>query len=463
MMGLISKNGQRLDKVQNSEMNKHILKISIPIALQSIIMMTLNMTDQIMVGQLGESSIAAVGISNRVITILTVILSGLASGIGIYTAQFWGKKDKEKIGQLLGLGLSVGGVLTVVFVLAAILAPKACVGIFTTDPEVISNGVKFLRIVAYSYIPTTLTIVYSSILRSTAHVKIPMAASMAAVVCNVILNYVFIFGKFGFPELGIEGAAVATTISRIIELIIIISSIYILKLPGAVSIKNMRGMSKSLVNSFVKTTYPILLTEMLWVFGETMYNLIYGRIGTSEYTAMAITFPIQGLAVGVLSGLSCAAGVIIGNAIGANEEDKAIVYAKKIVKLGITFAAVSGAIVILISRFYIKVYNISSEAEVYAQYLLIVFSFFLWVKVSNMIIAGGILSSGGDSKYVFAMESTATWIVGVPSGLIAAFVLDLPVHWVYLLLSLEEVVRLVFGLRRMFSGKWVNNLVSQIN
>lgn len=447
---------------QNKEFLDKILKIAIPIAIQSVIMSTLNMFNQIMVGQLGENSIDAVGLSNRVFNILSVVLNAIGAGISVYTAQLWGKKEKNGIGHLLGLGLFSGGVLTAVFVLLAVLAPEFCGSVFSSDKNVIAQGAVYLRIAGYSYIPTMLTILYSSVLRSTAHVKLPMAASITGVVSGVILNYLLIFGNFGFPRLGLRGTAIATIIARCLEFSIILIGTYKLKLPAAFSLNQLIGIPKSLLTRFCKTTYPIVLNEFLWVLGDTVYNIIYGRIGTSEYAAVTITAPVQGITIGMLSGLSGATCVILGNLLGAKEYDKANSYSRKIVRMGIGLSMFLGVLILIFEKFYVLAFNVSAQTGTYTIYLLAAFAFFLWVKVSNMIISSGILSSGGDSKFIFVMESSATWLFGVPSGLLAAFVFNLPVYWVYVILSCEEVIRFFIGLHRVHSKKWIRNLVSNL-
>ncbi|UJF31750.1 hypothetical protein L0M14_18470 [Paenibacillus hexagrammi] len=198
------------------------------------------------------------------------------------------------------------------------------------------------------------------------------------------------------------------------------------------------------------------------MLSETVYAIIYSRMGTEEMTAMTITFPLQGLSIGLLSGLASAAGVIVGNQLGAGENQVALHYAKRLIRLGIVISLVLGVIVAAVSPFYVSAFNISEQAHHLGIYIVLVFAGFLWVKVANMIIAGGILNSGGDSKFVFAMESTANWIVGVPSGLLLSFVWKQPVYLVYLVLSLEEVVRFGIGLTRIYSKKWIRNLVKDL-
>lgn len=440
----------------------NVYKIAIPVTLQSLIMALLSLTDQLMVGQLGDVAIASVGMSTKIYGIISVVLAGLAAGVSIYAAQFWGKQDRKGISQLLGIGLFCGFILSFLFTLLVYFMPELCLRMFTTDERVIGDGCIFLQIVALSYVPTMLTMMYSAILRSTTHVKLPMFVSLFTVCLNIVLNYLLIYGKFGFPEWGLKGSAVATLISRFVECIIIIGAVYIYRLPGSVDIKNLFGASKPLVSKFFQTTYPIILTELIWVLGETVYAIIYSRMGTAEMTAMTITFPLQGLSIGLLSGLASAGAVMVGNKLGAGEENLALQYAKSFISLGITISLGGGLVIALTAPLYVSAFNVSDEAHQLGIYLVWVFAGFLWVKVANMIMAGGILNSGGDSKFVFAMESTATWLIGVPSGLLLSFVWKQPIFLVYLVLSLEEVVRFGFGLARIHSRKWIKNLVKDI-
>ncbi|MEK4509708.1 MATE family efflux transporter [Paenibacillus anaericanus] len=440
----------------------NVYKIAVPVTLQSLIMALLALTDQLMVGQLGDVAIASVGMSTKIYGIISVVLAGLAMGVSVYAAQFWGKQDRKSISQILGIGLFCGFILSFLFTLLVYFKPEMCLSMFTTDERVIGDGYIFLEIMALSYVPTMLTMMYSAILRSTTHVKLPMFVSLFTVCLNIILNYLLIYGKFGFPEWGLKGSAVATLISRLVECIVIIGAVYKFRLPGSVDFSNLFGARKPLVSKFFQTTYPIILTELIWVLGETVYAVIYSRMGTAEMTAMTITFPLQGLSVGLLSGLASAGGVMVGNKLGAGEESLALQYAKRFINLGIMISLGVGVIIALAAPLYVSAFNVSEDAHQLGIYLVWVFAAFLWVKVANMIMAGGILNSGGDSKFVFAMESTATWLIGVPSGLLLSFVWKQPIYLVYLVLSLEEVVRFGFGLARIHSKKWIKNLVKDI-
>ncbi|MEW9698941.1 MATE family efflux transporter [Paenibacillus sp. SI8] len=441
---------------------KQVIKIAVPVTLQSLIMSLLYLTDQLMVGQLGDVAISSVGMSTKIYGIISVVLAGLSTGVSIYAAQFWGKGEKKSVSQVLGLGLIGGLVLSVLFTLFVFIVPEWFLGLFTTDERVTGDGSIFLKIVSLSYVPMMLTMMFSSILRSTEHAKLPMVVSLITVGLNIVLNYGLIFGHFGLPQWGLMGSAVATLIARIVECLLIIGAVYKFRLPGSVDLKYLFLIPKPLFQQFLKTTYPIILTELVWVLSETVYAMVYSRMGTAEMTAMTITFPLQGLSVGLLSGLASAAGVIVGNRLGAGDESTAMDYAKRLIRLGILISIALGLIIAAISPFYVAAYHISEEAHRLGMYIILVFAGFLWVKVANMIIAGGILNSGGDSKFVFGMESTANWIVGVPLAVLMSFVWKQPVFVVYLVLSIEEVVRFGFGLTRIYSKKWIRNLVKDI-
>ncbi|MNO49691.1 Multidrug resistance protein NorM [compost metagenome] len=451
-----------MDAEVKKDFYRNVYKIAIPVTLQSLIMALLTLTDQLMVGQLGDVAIASVGMSSKIYGIISVVLAGLAMGVSIYAAQFWGKQDRKSISGLLGIGLLIGFGLSFLFSLFVFLKPQLCLSLFTTDARVIEDGYIFLEITALTYVPMMLTMLYSAILRSTQHVKLPMFVSLFTVGLNIVLNYLLIFGKFGFPEWGLKGSAVATLIARIVECLLIIGAVYKFKLPGGADLKDLFSAPKPLVSKFLRTTYPIVLTELIWVLGETVYAIIYSRMGTAEMTAMTITFPLQGICIGLLAGLSSAGGVMVGNKLGAGEEEVALQYAKRFILLGIGVSLVIGAIIAIISPFYVSAFNVSDETHDLGIYLIWVFAAFLWVKVSNMIMAGGILNSGGDSKFVFAMESTATWLIGVPSGLLMSFVWKQPIFLVYLVLSMEEVVRFAIGMARIRSKKWIKNLVNDL-
>lgn len=438
-----------------------MLAIAIPVSIQSLFQASLSIIDQVMVGQLGENAIAAVGLGSRFPNIFIITLSAIGASTSIMISQFWGKKDKENIASSFGGNLLVGIVITLIFSVISLVFPTQILGCYTNDPKVIELGTEYLKIIAVGYIPILVITMYSSILRSTEHVKLPMFAGIFGIIINTILNYILIFGKFGFTEMGLQGTAYATTITRILEMLMLFAFIYLKKYPGAFKIKEISNLSFEFFRKIMIITTPILINEFLWAVGETMYSIVYGRMGTTEVAAMTLTFPIQSLSIGLFSGVSIAAGIMIGNELGKDENDEAFNYSRKFVQLGIGGAAIFGVLLILFSKLYVFIFNISDDLKHCTMKLLIMFALILWIKVSNMIIGGGILRSGGQTKYTLYLDMFGTWGIGVPMGFISAFIFKLPIEWVYLLLSSEELVRLIIGFKLMYSKKWMANITEK--
>jgi len=441
---------------------KAMLGIAIPISIQSLIQASLNMIDQFMIGQLGDTAIASVGLGLKFFSILAFTLGGVLTAASIYASQFWGKKDESRVGEVLGSTLLYGALVTSAFVVIGVAFPERVLGIFTNDGPLIAAGSQYLKIISWGNIPMLFVVSYSVILRCTGHAKLPMYTGMFSVITNIILNYILIFGKFGAPEMGIQGAALATTISRILECVLIIGVIYLKKYVGAYSPRAMFTISNSLMKSFFITMIPLLLSEFFWVLGESAFTVIYGRMGTSELAAMTITYPVQGMSFAFLNGIGVATGIMIGRMLGTDDYEGAYDYSKRFITYGIIGAGIMGVTIILTSGFYVSLFNVSQEVQGFAVKILTMYSLVMWAKVSNMIIAGNILRSGGETKLTFYIESFGMWVIGVPLGYLAAFKFGLPIHWVYLMISLEEIVRMGIGLYLTQSRRWMKNITARI-
>ncbi|MGH4122110.1 MAG: MATE family efflux transporter [Clostridium sp.] len=437
---------------------KTMLAIAIPVSIQSLFQASLSVIDQLMVGQLGEEAIATVGLGSRFPFLFLITLSAVGCTTSIMISQYWGKKDNENISKVVCGNFILGMIITLIFSFISLIFSKQVLGLYTNDMKIVTLGSKYLIINALGYIPMLLITIYAAVLRSTGHVKSPMYAGVFAVVLNTLLNYLLIFGKFGFPEIGFLGTAYATTITRLLEAVLLIIFTYVNKYPGAYKIVDLCNISSAFMTKILIIARPLLINEFLWALGETIYSIIYGRMGTSEIASMTLTYPIQSLSIGLFAGVSSAAGIMIGNKLGLGENELAFKYSKKFIKMGIIGSAVFGILLVACSNLYISVFNISSDLKDCTFKLLIMFSIVLWIKVSNMIIGGGILRSGGKTKYTLYLDMIGTWGIGVPLGFVSAFVLKLPVHFVYLIISGEEFVRFIIGLKIMHSRKWMDNI-----
>lgn len=436
-----------------------LFRIGFPITAQNFITSMLNVIDIAMIGQLGEVSIAAVGLANQIFFLLLLMLFGTNSGVGIFTAQLWGKRDVAAIRRVLGIGLIISLAGSFLFTLLALLFPELALSYYTTDPAVISSGSFYLRIVGWAYMITAVTLAYSSVLRGTGYVRVPMVVSIGALSLKTVLNFGLIFGNFGFPALGIEGAALATVIARCVELIVMLLISYLRNLPPAARISEMIGFKREFLVNVLKTSFPVLINEVLWSFGITTYNMVYGRIGTDAIAAVNIAASIENLAFVIFIGISEGTGILIGHKIGSGHEEKAFDYGRKSLILATAGAIIGGLIIFSLAHPIMSFYKLSEAARTNAINVLHVIGLVFWIRISNLVIVVGILRAGGDTRFGLFLDAGTVWLVGVPLAMLGGFVLHLPVHLVYLFIFTEEVLKYSVGLWRFRSRRWVNNLV----
>ncbi len=436
-----------------------LTRLALPIIAQNLISASMNLIDVAMIGQLGETSVAAVGLANQAFFILILILFGISTGSAIFTAQFWGQKDVASIRRVLGICLALATGAAAVFTLIALSFPTQFLGVYSKDPEVIRLGSGYLRIVSASYMVTAITNSFASILRSTEEVRLPMFVSAASILLKTSLGYLLIFGRLGFPEMGIQGGAVSTVIARFFECAALVTLAYRRKTAAAASLQELNGFKGGLLRRYLRTVLPVAFNEFMWSLGITTYNLVYAHISTEAIAAMNIVSSIENLAFVLFLALSDATGILIGNRIGAGDEETAFNYARRSLVLGILGAVVMGVLILLIRDAVISLYNISALSLQYVNTVLIISAATMWVRVSNLLVIVGVLRAGGDTRFGMLLDLSGVWAIGVPLALLGGFVLHLPVYFVYLMVMTEEMVKLGIGLWRFSSRRWINNLV----
>lgn len=441
---------------------KIMLSIALPIALQNLISSSLNMVDTVMIGRLGEIEIAAVGLANQYFFIFVLLLFGINSGAAIFTAQFWGKNDIPNIKRIMGVTLLLGGGLSIGFASVAFFNPSFIIRIFTDDIQVIELGSQYLKVVSLSYFITAISFSYSFTARSIGQAKLPMVVSIISLLSNTVFNYILIFGNFGFPQMGVAGAALATLISRGIEAVLLLGMIYGQRMVIAARLKELFNIPYSLFIKYLKTGLPVILNEGFWSLGMTMYSIAYARISTEAIASVQIANTVQGIFMVVAMGLGNSSAVMIGNIIGAKEEEKAVEYAIRFAILGPLIGVVIGILLFISAPLILSFYNISEVVYENAKYILMVISFFISAKIFNTILIIGILRSGGDTTFSLILEMSSVWLFGVPLAFLGAHVLQLPIYWVVAMVSCEEIVKAAFGIPRVISKKWVKNVVESI-
>jgi putative MATE family efflux protein len=439
-----------------------LLNFALPITLQNLIMSSLNMVSMVMIGQLGETPVAAVGLANQIFFLLQLILFGINTGSAIFTAQFWGKGDIPNIRRVHSFAILLGLAAALIFLLMAVLAPEFLLGIYSKDPEVIAAGSEFLRIFGWAYLFTAVSFSYAIMLRSTGQVKIPMLTSTVALVFNTILSYLLIFGKLGFPNLGISGAATAGLLARILECGALLGIVYMRRMPIALRLSDIFGLDWAFVTRIFKPVLPVILNETFWSLGITAYYVVYARIGTESVAAMNISATIENLAMVMIFGISHATAILIGNHIGAGEEQRAFLYAVRSLALVIGLGLLIGGVVLLASPAILSLYKVDPQVIFYAKRALTILALLIWVRGSNALMVVGILRSGGDTRFSLFLDGLVIWIVGVPAAVFTAFVLKWPVHMVYLAIMSEEILKCGIGMWRVFSKKWIHNMTQTV-
>ncbi|MEQ8153386.1 MAG: MATE family efflux transporter [Clostridiaceae bacterium] len=438
---------------------KKTLKLALPIAFQNFIMSSLNLFDNIIIGGLGVIAVASVGLANQIFFLLNLVLFGIVSGASIFTSQYWGKEDLKNIKRILGLCLVSSIFASALFMLLSLFFPSQIIGLFSKDSQVIIMGGSYLRIASLSYIFTAVSFAYSVILRSLNQVKAPMVASIISLGINTVLNFVLVYGLGSYAGMGVYGSAIATLIARVIEFIMTLFVVYKLNSPLAGSINDMFDFSFNFIKKFFKITMPVILNESFWALGVTVYAAIYAHMGTSVIAATNIVGTIDRLAMVVFFGFGNAAAIMIGNKIGEKNEKEAFLYAKRFIILNPMIGILTGIVLYLVSPTILSAYNISSEVHTYSRDMLIILSLFLWVKAFNYTNIIGILRSGGDTKYCLFLDIGGMWLIGVPLVALTGLYFHMPIQKVYIFVFMEEISKLIVGLPRIASKKWINNIV----
>ncbi|MFT9495437.1 MATE family efflux transporter [Anaerosolibacter sp.] len=441
---------------------KTMMAIALPISFQNLISSSLNMVDTVMIGRLGETQIAAVGLANQLFFLFILLMFGINSGCAIFTAQFWGKRDIANIRRVLGLALVSGGSLSLVFASAAFFIPQHILRLFTMDAVVVDLGSQYLKIISFSYLITTISFAYAFASRSIGQAKLPMVVSAISLLTNTLLNYLLIFGNFGFPAMGVRGAALATVIARSVEMIFLLSIIYKQGDVLAGKIRELLDFGFDFVKRIYQTAIPVILNEGIWALGMTMYSVAYARISTDAVASIQIANTIQNIFMVVAMGLGNSCAVMLGNEIGAGHKEKAITYGNTFILLGTLLGAAIGGLLALVAPFILQFFNVSQSVYESAYWILMVMGFTMAIRIFNTILIIGIFRSGGDTKFSLYLEMGSVWLIGVPLAFLGALVWHLPVYWVYGLISIEELLKAVLGFPRVLSKKWVRNVVEHM-
>lgn len=437
---------------------KKVAVIAAPIALQQLVISSLNMVDVFMISSLSNASIAGVGAANKLYFIFNLFLFGMCSGSAILTAQYWGAKDYLNIKRVYGFTITFGVLVSLLFSSLALFAPEWVMSFFSNDAAVIAEGSKYLRYVGLSYLFNAVSFSTVFVLRSTNEVKIPLIVSIIAIGLNTCLNWVLIFGHFGFPALGVLGAAIATLIARALEMMILLTICNVKKLAPSGKPSELFSFSFDLVKKIIIIAGPALANELIWSTGVTMYAVVYGKMGTEVMSSMTIFQTIEQMVFVLIIGVSNAAAIILGNTLGRGDLEYAFKESLQFLKLGFLIGLFLAITIVLTAEKAVGLFPLTDTVHRYVVNSLYVLAIAIIPRTINTLTVVGILRSGGDTLFTALVDGVGVWVIGVPLAFLSGIYLKWDIWFVVLAISMEEVFKAFLTLWRTISKKWLRNL-----
>ena len=437
---------------------KMTASLTLPIALQNLMDTAVSGADVLMLNFVSENAISAASLAGQVQFVLNMIFYGLSSGTAVLCAQYWGRGDKRAIEKIMGLSLRISICLSMLFTLAALFVPGVIMKIFTDDAAVIDLGMQYLRAVAPSYVLSGFATMYLCVMRSVERVVVSATVHSSAVVANIILNACFIFGWGPFPSLGIAGVAIATSITRALEVLYCIFDAAVICRVIRFKVGDLFARRKILMRDFIRYSVPAMGNDLVWGLAFSMYSVILGHISSDIVAANSITTVVRSLGSVVCFGVASSGGIILGKAMGDNQLEKAELYAKRLLRLSIGTAIVGGLLVLAVRPVLLSWMNLTETVYGYLSVMLLITSYYIMGQSVNTMVVCGIFRAGGDVRFGLKMDIVAMWIYAVPVGFLAAFLFKLPPLWVYFILCLDEFVKMPVILMHYKKKKWLCNI-----
>ncbi len=437
---------------------RSLFTIAIPIALQNLVNSFVNVLDTVMIGSLGTTEIAAVGLGNQVFFLYTMVLFGILSGGSVFTAQFWGKKDLQGIRHTTGLCLVLALIAAAVFTVACAAAPAAVIGLYSADPAVVAAGAAYLRTLAPAFAPFAISFAFGMAMRSVEKVRLPMVATLVSLSINVALNWLLIFGVGPFPTLGVVGAAAATVVSRVVEMFILVIASYARSYAIAGRPRELLGFDAAFVRRYFVIVLPVMVNELIWALGISMQNVIMARTGTSSIAAFNILNTVSQLTWVLFMGLGNGSAVLVGKKIGEGADDEARAYASRIVRFMPLLAAGVGLLLVPISWLLPFIFNVGPEVFAILGAMIVIMVLSYPFRAFNMSMVIGVCRAGGDTIFCAVYDTVVMWAVSLPAAAAASFLFGAPVWVVFLCLALEDPLKMTLGIWRLKSGKWLHDV-----
>ena len=436
-------------------LRKEIVRLALPIALQQFMTALVGACDAIMLGKLSQDAMSAVSLATQVTFVFNLFMFAFMAGENMFVAQYYGKGDYTGISQVFSLVTKICGCIAVVFLAGTLFFPEQLMRILTNEETLIVLGSEYLRVIGISYVFSGIAQTFLAIMKNCGAVNMSTLINGVMVILNIALNAVFIFGLSGFPKMGIKGAALATVLATVVQFLWSVG--YVLCRIRAVKF-SLRSCEKKLFGRFWQKAVPLLINNLAWGIGFSMYSVIMGHLGTDAVAANGIANISKNLVVCFCLGLGNAGSIIVGNRLGADRLQEAKEAGGTLTRTAIIAGIVSGLVLIVLSPFITKMVDLTPTARGYLQKMLLISSYYIAGKSVNCMTIGGIFAAGGDSKFGMLCDSVTLWCITVPLGCICAFILKLPVMVVYFVLNLDEIIKLPVVYKHYKKYKWIKNL-----
>lgn len=445
-------------EIDRRKFYKTVLALVVPMALQNLINVGVTAADVIMLGAVGEKALSGASLAGQIQYIMTLFLFGMTSGATVLTAQYWGKGDHDAIEKILGMAVKAAVCVTALFTVAALAIPELLMQIFTSDPVVISEGVKYLRIVAFTYVMMGVTQAYLYIMRSVERVVVATVVYLLSLICNIIMNAIFIFGLLGLPKMGVAGAALGTLCARILEVVLVAVYARLFNREIRLRFKYVLHTDKILFRDFMQYALPVVVNEVLWGLGTAANTAILGHMESAAVAANSVAQVARQLATVVSFGLSSAAAIYLGKTIGERKTEYAKAYAKRFLILSVIMGALGGAVILAVSPLAAAALTLTGTAKEYLKIMFFVMSYFVVGQAINTTLVVGVFRSGGDTRFGLILDMTTMWCCSILFGFLAAFVFKLSVPVVYVILMSDEIIKIPITYKRYRSYKWLNDV-----
>ncbi len=439
---------------------RRVAGIAVPIALQGFITTGVNMMDTIMIGTVGETQLSAVSLANQFISIYQILCMGIGMGASVLVARYYGMREKDSLKKTVVIMVRLCVGIATLFCLMTALFPRWIMEIYTVEEPIIENGIRYLQYSVVTYYLLGLSLTSTIVLRNVQKVRLPLYTSIGAFFINVGANYIFIFGKMGAPRMEVAGAAIGTLIARIFEFGIICGYLFFRDREIGVRVPDVFCRVGNLWREYIRISIPVLLSDGILAIGNNSVAMVIGRLGESFVAANAVTAVTQQLSTTVIQGFSQAGAIVTGYTLGEGNREKAQEQGYAFLGIGILFGAIGAGIILLISEPMIAAYSLSPQTQEIARELMLAISLIVLFQAANSIMTKGVLRGGGDTKILMVADNIFLWVASIPLGILAGPVLHLPAFWIYFFLKVDQVLKAIWCVIRLRSGKWIRKIRS---